>query len=71
LAGLEHIPKGGMFMKGTLSMMLPAGILPVMIILGVAEKVDGAMPKVQVIIAPVQQCKAMVRLLLRLRAPRP
>ena len=35
---------------------------PIITILGVALKVDGAAPMAQVIIAPVQQCMAMVGL---------
>ena len=34
--------------------MLPASMLPVFTIFGVAVKVDGAMPKLQVIMPPVQ-----------------
>jgi hypothetical protein len=40
-------------------------MLPVITIFGVALKVDGAAPMAQVIIAPVQQCMAMVALPVR------
>ena len=59
LARLMHMPNGGMFNMGTKSMMLPAGMLPVITILGVALKVDGAMPIAHFIIAPVQTWMAM------------
>ena len=54
LAMLMQVPKGGMFIMGTKSMMLPAGILPVITILGVATKFEGAMPMAHFIMAPVQ-----------------
>jgi hypothetical protein len=58
-ARLMQTPNGGMFIIGTLSMMLPASMLPVFTIFGVALKVDGAAPNVHIIIAPVQTCMAM------------
>jgi hypothetical protein len=59
LAGLVHIPKGGMFAMGLLSMMLPASMKLDMIIFGVAMKLDGATPKVHIITAPVTTCMAI------------
>jgi hypothetical protein len=58
-ARLWHMPNGGTFIMGTLSMMLPASIWLVCTIFGVATKVDGAMPNEHFIKAPVQQCRAM------------
>ena len=54
LAMLMQEPNGGMFIMGTKSMMLPAGMLPVITILGVATKLDGAIPMAHFIMAPVQ-----------------
>jgi hypothetical protein len=60
LLGELHTPKGGTFSMGTWSMIVPATILLVMTGRGVALKVDGAAPKVQVIIAVVQTCIGMM-----------
>src|SRR6516225_8776344 len=57
LAGLLHMPNGGMFTIGMLSMMLAAAMLLVIIwFLGSTLNVLGAAPKVQASIAPVQTC---------------
>jgi hypothetical protein len=60
LAGHWHMPKGGMFMIGTWSMIFAAIMLLVITVLGVGIRVLGAMPKVHFIIAPMQVCIAMV-----------
>jgi hypothetical protein len=59
LEGLWHIPKGGMFMMGMLSMMLAASTLFVctVFIVGISEL--GAMPIVHCIIAFMQTCMPM------------
>jgi hypothetical protein len=51
-ARLVHIPNGGMFMNGTMSLMVAAG-LPSMNtrLIGTTFNVDGATPKLHVIIA--------------------
>ena len=52
-AMLLHIPKGGMFNIGTLSMMLAAGVPPFRERLaGRTFSVLGARPKVHIIVAP-------------------
>lgn len=56
LEGDWHIPKGGIFMMGTWSMILAAIILLVITVLGVGIKVLGAMPNVHFIMAPIQVC---------------
>jgi hypothetical protein len=53
LANDWHMPKGAMFIMGTLSRMLPAGMLLVITFLGVALKEEGAMPKLHWSRAPV------------------
>ena len=63
LAKLWHMPKGAMFMNGTKSWMVPAGLPPAVAIFGVALKTDGAVPIEQAIRAPVQVCVAMRPLL--------
>jgi hypothetical protein len=62
LEGDWHIPKGGMFIMGTWSMMLAAIILLVITVLGVGIKVLGAMPNVHFIMAPMQVCIGIVYL---------
>jgi hypothetical protein len=57
--GLWHIPKGGMFIMGMLSMMLAAITLLVITVLGVGMSELGAMPIEHCIIAPMQTCLAM------------
>lgn len=52
--GVVHMPKGSTFIIGTLSVMTPATRLLVSTGRGVALKTDGAMPKLQFIIAVVQ-----------------
>lgn len=48
-----------MFMLGTMSMMFPAGAVAMTRLFGRMFSVDGAIPKVQVIIAPLTTCNAM------------
>jgi hypothetical protein len=47
-----HIPKVGMFVIGTKSLMLPAGIPAALTICGVGMNAAGAAPNVQAIMAP-------------------
>ena len=54
LEGVLHMPKGGTFSIGVWSMMTPATMLLVSTGRGVALNVEGAMPKLHVIDAPVQ-----------------
>jgi len=49
-----HMPKGGMLTIGAKSMIVPAGMLVTMTLIVVELKVEGAAPKVQAIVAPVQ-----------------
>jgi hypothetical protein len=57
--GLWHIPKGGMFIMGMLSMMLAAITLLVITVFGVGMSELGATPIVHFITAPMQTCLAM------------
>ena len=52
LARLEHMPNGGMFFIGMLSMMVAAGAPASNWFSGVTIKALGATPKLQVIMAP-------------------
>lgn len=53
-ARLLHMAKGGIFAKGILSMMLPAGLLhPITKLVPNELKVAGAAPKLHIINAPV------------------
>lgn len=47
-----HMPKGGMFIMGMLSMMVAAGAPAMVLLVGNTENAEGAIPKVQVIMAP-------------------
>ena len=60
LDGLWHIPKGGMFMIGMLSMMLAASTLFVSTVFIVGMSELGAMPIEHCIIAFMQTCMPMV-----------
>lgn len=51
-----HIPKGGMFTIGLLHMMFAQGMNDELTGRGVATKLDGATPKLHIIIAPVTTC---------------
>jgi hypothetical protein len=53
LLTVVHMPKVGMFVSGTMSMMVAAGRLLAVTPIGVALKGAGLTPKEQVIIAPV------------------
>jgi hypothetical protein len=48
-----HMPKGGMFTMGAQSMMVAAGAPAIVLFMGSTFKVEGAMPKVHIIMAPV------------------
>ena len=54
LLGVEHMPNGGMFAIGMLSVMTPAVIELVCTGRGVATKLEGLAPNVHIIAAPVQ-----------------
>jgi hypothetical protein len=47
-----HIPNGGMFTKGLLSIMLAAGAPPIILFTGNTLRALGATPKLHIIIAP-------------------
>ena len=51
-----HIPNGGIFAIGMLSVMTPAIMALVCTGRGVATKLEGARPNGHIIIAPVQTC---------------
>src|SRR5271163_5301507 len=57
--GAEHIPKGGIFTIGLLSMMLAAGVPVSVLFWGRTTSVDGAAPKLHSIAAPMQTCIAI------------
>lgn len=57
--GEVHMPKGGTFSMGTLSVITPATMLLVNTGLGVALKIEGATPKLHIMVALVQTCKGM------------
>jgi hypothetical protein len=48
----EHMPNGGMFMLGLLSIIFAAGAPALTLLLGNTESAAGAIPKLQVINAP-------------------
>jgi hypothetical protein len=53
-AGDEHIPKGGIFIIGLLSIIFAAGLLPTSsLFLGSTIKLLGATPKLHIIEAPI------------------
>ena len=54
-AMLLHIPKGGMFTKGLLSMMFAAGVGASGRPAGRTTRLEGATPKLHFIMAPMQQ----------------
>src|ERR1700733_7161707 len=66
LAGDVHIPKGMILTIGTWSMMFASGTMLVITLLtGNTTSELGAMPKLHCIIAPMQTCRGMIRLLHR------
>jgi hypothetical protein len=56
LDGELHIPNGSMFTKGTLSMMVAAGVPVKTRFVGSTASEEGATPKLHCIIAPIQTC---------------
>ncbi len=65
--GLEHMPNGGMFTIGMLSMILAAYMKPVETLFkGVTKSMLGANPKVHCSTAPLQTCFAIFLSLQRL-----
>ena len=59
LAGEVHIAKGRIFTKGILSMMLASGVWVSTALVGNTTSELGAVPKLHVMDAPIQHCKAM------------
>ena len=51
-----HTPKGGMLVMGTKSMMLAAGVVALVLLVGKTFRVEGAIPNVHIITAPVVTC---------------
>jgi hypothetical protein len=47
-----HIPNGGMFVIGTKSMMLAAGVVALTLFTGSTLSAEGAIPKVHIMTAP-------------------
>jgi hypothetical protein len=64
LVGAEHTPKGGMFTIGLLSVMVAAGVPVSVLFSGSTTRVEGAAPKLHIIVAPMQTCIAIGRYLL-------
>jgi hypothetical protein len=58
--GAEHMPKGGMFTIGLLSMMVAAGVPVSVLFSGSTTRVEGAAPKLHIMLAPMHTCIAMV-----------
>ncbi len=56
---LMQVANGGMLRIGTLSMMVPTGVLPPTVVGGTAMNDDGAIPKLHVIIDPMVTKSAM------------
>src|ERR1044072_4326512 len=52
LARDMHIPKGGMFIIGLLSMMVAAGAPAIVLLVGRIVRLPGAMPNEHIIMAP-------------------
>ena len=56
-----HMPKGGILTIGAKSMMLAAGAVAIVLLVGSTERTEGATPKVHVIIAPaVTNCDIVI-----------
>jgi predicted DNA repair protein MutK len=53
LATDMHMPKGGMFTIGAQSMIVAAGAPAMVLLVGKTFRVEGAMPKEHIIMAPV------------------
>jgi hypothetical protein len=47
-----HMPKGGILTIGAKSIMLAAGVVAVVMLIGSTESAEGAIPKEHIIIAP-------------------
>jgi hypothetical protein len=58
-----HIANGRMFTIGLLSMIFASGIIDIVLFIGRTFSVDGATPKLQVIIAPPHTQKLKLHLL--------
>ena len=55
----EHMPKGGILTIGSLSMIVAAGVPVKVWLAGNTMRLEGAAPKLHIIIAPIQTCNAM------------
>jgi hypothetical protein len=55
----SHSPKGGMFTTGIWSMMFAAGVVAMTLFVGRTFRVEGAIPNVHIIMAPVVTCIPM------------
>ena len=60
LVGAEHMPNGGMFTVGWLSMMFAAGVPVSVRFCGSTIKDEGAAPKLHCIVAPIQTCIGII-----------
>jgi hypothetical protein len=58
--GEEHMPNGGMFTIGALSMIVAAGVPVNVRLVGKTMRLEGATPKLHAIIAPIQTCIAII-----------
>jgi len=47
-----HMPKGGMLVMGTQSIMLAAGVPAMVLLMGKTDRAEGAMPNEHIIMAP-------------------
>jgi hypothetical protein len=54
LAGEEHMPNGGILTTGAESMMVAAGVPVRVRFTGSTTSVDGAAPKLHIMLAPMQ-----------------
>src|SRR6185369_10694513 len=60
LASDEHAPNGGMFMTGAKSVMLAEGVLVRTRPSGSTTRLEGATPKLHIMVAPVHTAMATV-----------
>ena len=58
-----HIPKGGIFALGLLSMMVAVGAEVITVVCALATSEEGAVPKVHSMLAPVHTQKAIISIL--------
>ena len=58
-----HTPKGGIFINGAISIILPAGVVDITVLITLST--DGAAPKEHIHITPVPMCIIIVNPLLQ------